>query len=275
MTLAFVQNATVRDLYDLDPEKTFEQQFSRTSLESILFYVAAKSIQTLERIFDTHRREVNEIIDNILPHRAKWYRDKALKFMLGEELIPDTDGYDTTGMTDQEIESKRIVKYATAVEEPGSSVLIIKIATGEPGNLSPIGGELIDGVWTGQAAQFQAYINEIRDAGVRWNLINQQGDKFQCSLDVFYSPLQDRRDVELRVYAAVRGYITGLPFNGEYSNMALIDAVQQVEGVLIAEISRPLANDTPINIKTIPKAGYFKFDENNITLELKAHSAVQ
>ena len=274
MTGVFIQNATVRELYGLVDNKTFDEQFSRVSIENIFFYVVAFGIFALEKIFDTHRAEVTDIIENILPHRPKWYRDKALNFMADRLLIPDTDHYDTTGMTDEEIEQAKVVKYATAIEEPSSSVLVIKIATVGAENLQPLpGGTGIDA--TGQAGQFVAYINEIRDAGVRWNLVNQAGDDFSCELDIYYSPLLLDIDVRRKVQNAIRDYITGLPFNGEYSNMALVDAVQQVEGVQIVEFRNARTGNQNIDAKIVPAAGYFTFVEENITLNLTAHNAVQ
>ena len=275
MTDLFVRDTTVRELYDLDAEKSFDEQFSKASIESILFYVMAFGIQTLERIFDTHKSEVNEIIDNILPHRPKWYRDKALNFMLDEPLITDTDRYNTENMTDEEINHKHVVKYATAIEQPGSSVLVIKIATGEPGNLQPLpGGTGSDA--TGQAGQFKAYIDEIRDAGVRWNLVNEDGDEFSVSLDIYYSPTLNEGRITENVKNAIRAYITGLPFNGEYSNMALIDAIQCVEGVMIAELNgAATSNGIAINAKTVPNAGYFTFEDNKIKINPIPHYAIQ
>ncbi len=274
MTDVFVQNATIAELYGLQEGKTFDEQFSKVSLESILFYVVAFGIFALEKIFDTHRAEVNQIIENILPHRPKWYRDKALNFLVDMDLIEDTDRYDTGEMTDGQIEEKRIVKYATAIEEPGSSVLVIKIATGEPGALEPLpGGSGIEA--TGQAGQFVAYINEIRDAGVRWNLVNLPGDEFKCELDIYYSPLLNSGDVERSAKTAIQNYITGLPFNGEFSNMALVDAVQQVEGVQIVEFKSAQKGIDYIDAKCVPTAGYFTYAEDNINLNLTAHNAVQ
>ena len=274
MTGVFIQDRLIRESYGLVEGKTFDEQFSRASLESILFYNLAEGIHALERFFDTHRSEVNEIIENILPHRAKWYRDKALNFMIDTLLITDTDRYDTSEMTDEQIEEKHIVKYATAIEEPGSSVLVIKIATGEPGNLQPLPGGTGNDA-TDQAGQFRAYINEIRDAGVRWNLVNISGDAFTCSLDIYYSPMLLASDVRRAVQNAIRDYITGLPFNGEYSNMALIDAVQVVDGVRIADFRSATANGNLINAKTIPLAGYFAYNEDNIIINMIPHNAVQ
>ena len=267
ITGVFVENELIRELYGLESDKTFDEQFSKASLESILFYDFAEGIYTLEKIFDTHRAEVNNIIENILPHRAKWYRDKALNFMVDKLLIPDTDHYDTSEMTDEEIAAAKVVKYATAIEEQGSSVLVIKIATGEPGNLQPLPPE--------QATQFEAYIAEIRDAGVRFNMVNLPGDDFICELDIYYSPMLIDNVVKRAVQDAIKTYLTGLPFNGEYSNMALIDAVQVVDGVLIAEFKSAQTGGNYINAKIVPVAGYFTYNEVNITLNMIAHNAVQ
>jgi len=247
---------------------------SSTAVWRLILWVTAAGIQMLERIFDTHRSEVTEIIENILPHRPKWYRDKALKFMADKLLIPDTDRYDTSGMTEEEIEAARVVKFATAIEEPASSVLIIKIAAGEAGNLQPLPGGT-GNITTGQAEQFRAYINEIRDAGVRWNLVNIEGDDFYCEIDIYYSPLLTPSDVRRSVQDAIKMYLTGLPFNGEYSNMALIDAVQTVEGMLIADLKYARAGSVYVDVKIIPNAGYFKYLEANITLNLIPHAAIR
>ena len=240
---------------------------SSSAIWRLILYVVAVGIHTLEKIFDTHRDEVNEIIQNILPHRPKWYRDKALKFMVDTLLIPDTDIFDTEGMSDEEIEAARVVKYAVATEEQGSSVLIIKTATGEPGYLQPLPPE--------QEEQFRNYIAEIRDAGVAFNVVNLPGDFFKCTIDVYYSPLLLDTDVERAVKEAIKFYLTGLPFNGEYSNMALIDAVQLVDGVRIAEFrsaESPAGNF--INAKTTPASGYFSYVEENITINTIPHNAI-
>ncbi len=265
MTKSFVENETVRSLYDLEEGKSFEEQFSNVSLESIIFYIVAFGMHTLERIFDTHKAEVNGIIENIMPHRPKWYRDKALNFIKDKVLINETDKYDTADMNDDEITSAKIVKYAAALEVNG--FLLVKIATGEPGSLQPIKPE--------EQIQFEAYMNEIRDAGVRIEVVNQPGDYFDCKLNVYYDSIMLASDVRTAVKDAIKAYLQGLPFNGEYSNMALTDAVQAVEGVRIVEVKSANARQTPtiiINDKITPDAGYFTYNEENININMIAYS---
>ena len=76
--------------------------------------------------------------------------------------------------------------------------------------------------------------------------------------------------------AAIKDYIENLPFNGEYTNMALVDVLQQIDGVKIAEFrnaSSAKASDpgafSGINAKVVPAAGYFKAD--NIQLNMIAY----
>ncbi|MDR0872977.1 MAG: hypothetical protein LBN27_05855, partial [Prevotellaceae bacterium] len=240
----FITQPEVITAYELDTAKSFEEQFSKASLENILFYNTAKSISELENLFDLHKREVNEIIETIIPHRPKWYRDMALKFMIDRVLIDETDKYDTVGMTEDEITAAQIVKYAVAVELNG--LLVVKIAIGEAGALQPIEPE--------QQVQFEAYMNEIRDAGVKLSIINQAGDNFACEMRIFYDAILLQSDVESAAKNAIKNYITGLPFNGEYSNMSLVDAVQAVEGVKVVTFLSA-ASASNIEDKFTPVAG--------------------
>ncbi len=265
-------NQTIQDATKKIPlNGSFSEYFSKASIESILLFIVATAIFALEKIFDLHKQEVAEAIENIIPHRPKWYRDMALKFMVDEVLIDETDRYDTSEMTEEEIEEKRIVKYATAVESNGN--LLIKIATGKQGALRPIpNGE--DNTPDYQTA-FEAYMNEVRDAGVRISVINEPGDNFSCELTIFYDSILLASEVHRYVLEAIENYITGLPFNGEYSNMALVDAVQIAKGVKIVSFGEAKIENSEIQSKVVPKAGYFTFDKNTITLNLMPYAIQQ
>lgn len=55
---AYIADPTVQRSYKLDPRKTYDEQFSKVSLESILFWAFASAVWTLEALFDKHRTEV-------------------------------------------------------------------------------------------------------------------------------------------------------------------------------------------------------------------------
>jgi hypothetical protein len=267
MTARFVSDVTIQATYGLDVNKMFDEQFSVVSIESILFYIVAFCVWTLETLFDEYRHDVEVRIEAIVPHRAKWHKMKSLEFMKDKTLIEDSDVYNTEGMTDEDIVSARVIKHAVAVESLDVSILTIKIA-----------GELNDErVPLDKAAetQFTTYITEIKDAGVKISIVNAEADRFNCKIDVYYDPILLTENVESDCRAAIKNYIENLPFNGEYNNMKLVDAIQVLEGVKIVEFwsaSYLSANDsiwTEINAKAVPYAGYFKL--NNVTINMIAH----
>lgn len=254
MTDAFMADEYIREAYGFVEGDTFNGKFSSVSIESILFYIVAACIYTFEVLFDSYREDVNDTIETSA-HTARWYRDKALAFMRDVPLVEDADYYDTSDMTDEEIEEAKVVKYAAATESKDSSLLTIKVATkGNNGELQPLD----------QTTDLAAYLAEIKDTGVRINLINRAGDVFSYEMDVYYNPLINANTVKSAVEDAVKNYVQGLPFDGQYSNMGCIDAVQKVAGVEVAEMKSAAARAsneitmTPIDARYRPSAGYMK-----------------
>ena len=216
----FMRNEDVARAYGFEAGDSFTAHFSKASVESVLFYIFACAAWVVESLFDEHRREVASCIEEILPHRPKWYRDKVLGFMKNKVLIADTDRYDTEGMSEDDIAAAKVVKHAVAVENNDASILTIKVA-GENGGVRQRLDEETE-------TQLAAYIAEFKDAGVRINLVNIDADTFNCEVDIYYDPMLLPEEVEGACRETVRAYIEDLPFNGEYTNMALVDELQKV-----------------------------------------------
>ncbi len=264
----FMRNETVADLFGFPAGEPFSDHFSKVSIINILFYGFASAAWVIESLFESHRKEIETRIGEILPHRAKWYMNMALAFMKDKVLEPETDRYDTSGMNAEQIEAARVVKYATADENQDASILTIKVAGEDDAGRRC---RLDDSV----EVQLAAYLAEVKDAGVRINLVNREPDTFNCSVDIYYDAMLLPENVRRSCEQAVKSYIENLPFNGEYTNMALIDALQLVEGVKIAEFRNAsvAAADAPttsnIDARYIPSAGYFK--AGTITLTMKPY----
>lgn len=175
--------------------------------------------------------------------------------MKNKALIEDSDIYDTGDMTEDDITAARVVKHAVAAENKDASILTIKVAGESGGKRCQLDEET--------EAQLAAYIAEVKDAGVRVNLVNKAPDIFNCEVDIYYNPMLLPEEVEADCRETIKKYIENLPFNGEYTNMSLVDELQQVEGVKIVEFKgATTAADgetiiTPINARYIPVAGYF------------------
>lgn len=267
----FIANETVIQLYGLETTKSFEDQFSKVSLESIIFYVVAVAIWTLEVLFDTHKIEITTLIDASKPHRLKWYIDKTLAFQFGRALVAESDVYDNTDITDEQITAEKVVKYAAAVEQAGH--IVIKVA-----------GEGNDGrepLTEDQEAALTAYLKEIKDAGVRIDLINQDANAFRATIDIYYDPmilnasLSSLADGGTPVKDSVIDFIANLPFNGEYRNAALVDRLQSIPGVVIPELHVSSIDDTQVLAKATPASGYMKvYNENDLVLNAIPYATI-
>ena len=74
MTADLMRNPDVARAYGFEAGAAFSSHFSKVSVESLLFYIVACAMWVLENLFDQHRRDVEQRIEAIIPHRPKWYR---------------------------------------------------------------------------------------------------------------------------------------------------------------------------------------------------------
>ena len=262
---AFMNDANLALKYGFEVGADFNDTFSKVSLESLLLYIVAFAQWTLEKLFDTHTQEVTDYIATMKPHTLRWYQEKAKAFLYGFNLIDGTDQFDTTGKSDDEITQAQVVKFA-AVTESGAT-LYLKIAGEESGRPKKLDAS--------QKAAFDAYLHEYKDAGVRVDVTSEQGDYLRLSLDVYYNPLlltatgQSKNDGTYPVEDAIKSYIEQLPFNGEYRNNALVDAIQQATGVVMVQLhsaAQSVDNVTynPVAAFCTPFAGYFEYDRDGV-----------
>jgi hypothetical protein len=235
----------------------------------------AVAIWTLEKLFDIHKAEVQELIANLRPGTPLWYRNKALDFQYGFALLPDSDLFDNAGATQEQIDASKIIKFSAVTEAETESRVIIKIATEEGGKLAPIA---ID-----RQAVFEAYIAEIKYAGVAVTVINFLPDILKLQIRIFRDPLlidengTDRLSGGKPVETALLEYMRELPFNGELVIQDLANKLEAVSGVEIVQVdsietkwieveSGGYGPFQPIDVRKIPVSGYFEIENfDNIT----------
>lgn len=267
MTDSFIENQAVISAYGLTAGKTFDEQFSRVSIESILFYVFAAALWSLEKLFDLHVSEVDSRIEQLEPHTLRWYVNKTKAFLYGHKLVANSDYYDTSNLSEADIEKDRVVKYAVASES--NTVVYIKVAGERKGKPWPLTDS--------QIAALNSYINTIKDAGVSVQLRNEQADLMRISLVVYYDPtLLSADGVSLAdgstpVDDTVKSVITNLPFNGVYRNTDLLAALQALSGVEVVDISKVEAKSRNADSFTEvvgfnrPYSGYFEIESLDVT----------
>ena len=247
---------------------------SKVAIWRLWVYIIAVAIWSLEKLFDLHRADIDKRLAELKPHTARWYRSKALAFQYGFDLLTDSDKFNNTGHTEEQIEASKIVKYSAVVESPNEGRLIVKIA-GEQ-------GEQLQPITDAQKQAFEAYLQEIKDAGVRLSVVNYQPDVLHLQMKIVYDPLVLDSNGQSIIHAtkpietAIKDYLKRLPFNGELVLAHLIDELQQAEGVKIPHLvlaqSKHIGTNgnygafEAIEISKIPTAGYFTIDNfNDIT----------
>nr|DAP01499.1 MAG TPA: Baseplate structural protein [Caudoviricetes sp.] len=247
---------------------------SKVAIWRLWVYIIAVAIWSLEKLFDQHRADIDKRLAELKPHTARWYRSKALAFQYGFDLLPDSDTFNNQGHTEEAIEASKIVKYSAVIESKNEGRLIVKIA-GEQ-------GEQLQPITEPQKQAFEAYLQEIKDAGVRLSVVNYQPDVLHLQMKIVYDPLVLDSNGQSIIHAthpvetAIKSYLKRLPFNGELVLAHLIDALQQAEGVKIPHLVLAQSKNITsggdygafetIEISKIPTAGYFSIDNfNDIT----------
>jgi hypothetical protein len=250
---------------------------SRVAVWKILFYAVAFCINALEVIYDLFRIEIDDTIAALKPHSARWYASKANGFQYGYNLIAETDTYDNSALTQQQIDDSKVVAYAAVVD--GDRGIRIKLARLSGGDLAALTAP--------QLAAFTAYMQQIKDAGIGLLITSTAADDIKCTLRIFYNAQVLGADGSRNdgtnatpVQTAFNDYLKALPFNGLFVPMLMIDHLQAVEGVVIVKDDQwqsrysalPYTN---IDVEVTPDAGYLRLlDPADLDITFIPHSLI-
>jgi hypothetical protein len=263
----FMQHAAVRGAYQLDGEgregKTFEQLFSPTSLEGLLFYIMSYCLWAVEQLFDVHAEEVEAALRAKTPHTTRWYAERALRFQHRRNnprpLIDGTDQYDNAGYTDEEVAAMEIIAVASASDDGSGKVILRVAAAGETGNLR--------GLDEDELTLFRAYMDEVKDAGVVLECVSGEGMKLKLSAAVHYEPLSVSPEQAL-VEASVKRLLSSMTFSAALSKNAVVDAIQQVVGIRLVQLNSLTDGEgNPLGLQTVSPSGYFTIADGDLSVE--------
>ena len=251
---------------------------SKVSIWRLILEMVAFVIFNFQEAVMLHTEEVKTLIAEQKVPSLRWYRNKALLFQYGFDLLPETDQFSPTYeitpgnvviATPEQIEASKVIKYAAVTKSETSSKISMKIATEENGEIVPI-TDIV-------ASAFKSYVVEYAAAGDDIVIVNYLPDILKIDFNIVYDPLvllpnglsilSGTEPVKL----AIKQFLKTLPFNGELSVQKLEAAVLAVEGV---EDLQNLQVQTkwiepgvgyglfqPVQIKTLPKSGYFKIED--------------
>lgn len=273
---------------------------SKTSIWRLWVYIVAAAIWMHEKIV-----ERNALLSR--PHTLSWYREQALNYLFGIDLVWKEGFFvfDTEGLSNQEIENLKLIRYCSISERLFSDIdnstggttqnveqLIQEYYYNQVGIVTMKVAKEVNGLpqalSTNEKRIFQAYMNQIKDAGTQIRVVSTTGDKIRIELEAYVDPLViytegenagklikdlSRKPVE----ETVKHYIENLEFNGAFVPTFLLDRIQEQEGVnlpilrtiLVARYSEPIEygsdvfNDADTQRDAaffVPTSGYFNTD---------------
>ncbi len=228
MTDQFVADPVIREKYGLSGVVTFDEAFSRVSIESIIFFVVASAIYVVEAIFDRYREDIDAKIAGAVLASLPWYHKIALEYQHGDDLSwnETTWSYGYSSIS----ESKKLVRYA-ACRDMGGGVRILVSGADESGRPKRLSDDVL--------TAFKYYMNRRKPAGVIVDVYSLDPDILELSLSVQYNPLVLNADGSLvrdrsvfPVEQAVNEYLKNIIYGGTFNKTKLVDSLQAAEGVI-------------------------------------------
>lgn len=249
---------------------------SRVAIWKMIFFACASAVWVLEKLFDAFRVELDDRLAQKKPHSARWYAEKAKAFQFGFNLQPESDTYDNTGYTDDQVEDSKVIKHAAVLEQERG--IRIKVAVESGGDLAKAGPDVM--------TAFDAYIEQIKDAGIKIIKTTGDPDELKAKLRIYYNAQVlrsdggriDGTDPE-PVQNALRAYLKDLPFNGLFVPQLAVDRLQAVDGVVIVkddvwEARYGALDFAAIDVEYTPDAGYLRLEDGGLDIQFIPHAAV-
>lgn len=231
---SWVSDPTLVEMYGLDTSKTFAEQYSKVSLESVMVGIFALASYVLERIVGDAQAEIRTLVDSRIPSTIPWYAEQVLAYQDGYALewleASRRYGYSTID------EAARIVKYVAVREVLLSSGRMELQVLVSKGDKEPLDDDELD--------RLRVYLYKIAAPGTSCDLVSKESDKLKIDAQVNYDPLvldsegKKITDGSDPVAAAVQEYIDNIKYGGVFNKTKLVDAIQGAEGVVDVILNR-------------------------------------
>lgn len=234
---------TIRQIYEeaiAERNRRLElTEFSNDSKMSVLNGVAwmvAALIYTFESILDVFAVDVSETLESRINGTPRYYADALLNYQKGDRLVVREDGL-AFGYASID-PSKRIITQVSYVESTDSqnvdSKLILKVATGERGALHEIEAE--------ELTLITAYINQLKFAGTRIEVISRKGDVLIPRVTVYWDGAVPEAEIYDALDEALYTYVMSIDFDAAIYVNRVWEAIRSVEHVTDVWID---SSDTP------------------------------
>lgn len=234
---------------------------SATAIWWLWANIAATAIFTFEQIFYTEKAALEKETEAKRYGSINWYALQVLKFQYGDVLVFDSD----TGLFAYPVidESKMIIARAAVNEGIQDKELLIKVAKYD------VNDELVP-LDAPEITALNAYLNDIRVAGVDFQVLSIPGDVIDGVADIYYDANYNLNDIQTAINNALTVYRDNFSFNGTLLKNDIIDVIRDVDGVTDVYFNTLTGQTGVLPAVTITRdynttAGYFNYQANWIT----------
>ncbi len=214
---------------------------SKMSIMNGIAWCIAAAIYSFESLMDVFMVDIAKVVENRVNGTPIYYINAIKRYQKGDELLVREDGL-AFGYAETD-ESKQIVTQASYIESSSDvnvdNKLILKVATGESGKLEAIESE--------ELVLIQSYINKIKFAGTRIEVISRKGDVLIPRLSVYYDGAALESDVYSYIEEQLNLYMQNISFDSAIYVSDIIAAIRKAQHV----------KDVYIDTDATPEQGVF------------------
>lgn len=198
---------------------------SKLSVMNAILWITSAMIYSFETILDVFAVDISTTINNRINGTPHYYANALLQYQKGDTLSVREDGLAFGYRTIDE--TKRIITQVSYSESTSDAnldnKLILKVATGEKGNLSAIASD--------ELILINAYIGRIKFAGTRIEVTSRQGDVLVPRLSVYYDGAVLESQIYDEIEKSLNGYIMNIAFDAGVYVSQVMEAIRKVEHV--------------------------------------------
>lgn len=198
---------------------------SKMSIINAFTWVTAAAIYSFETLLDVFTTDIAKTFTQRINGTSAYYANAMLKWQYGDDLIINDEG--TAFHYATEDTTKRLITHVSYQEyyneEFKDNILILKVASGECRSLSQLSDE--------ELIAARAYLNQIKFAGVKCNVVSRRGDVLVPRLTVYYDGAITKEELYDNIDTALIDFIVNMKFDSLVYSQKIIDAIQKVEHV--------------------------------------------
>lgn len=198
---------------------------SKMSIINAFTWVTAAAIYSFETLLDVFTTDIAKTFTQRINGTSAYYANAMLKWQYGDDLIINDEG--TAFHYATEDTTKRLITHVSYQEyyneEFKDNILILKVASGEGRSLSQLSNE--------ELIAARAYLNQIKFAGVKCNVVSRRGDVLVPRLTVYYDGAITKEELYDNIDTALIDFIVNMKFDSLVYSQKIIDAIQKVEHV--------------------------------------------